>query len=113
MNLALVDYNAINLARATAILEPLAKANEKTVSYTLDVSQFGEWQKIKSDVERNFGTVELLMLNAGASFKPKDGGEPWGDIEYYQKVEFFSQPPRASLETDWQTNPYSRLLPPT
>lgn len=85
MNLALIDNNAANLAKASSILKPLTKANEKTVSYTLDVSQTSEWQNIKSDVEGRFGTIELLMLNAGASFKPRDGN-PWGDIEYHKKV---------------------------
>ncbi|KAL9622417.1 MAG: hypothetical protein Q9160_003261 [Pyrenula sp. 1 TL-2023] len=85
MNLALVDYNATNLEKASSILKPLAKANEKTETYTLDVSQISEWQKIKPDVEAKFGTVELLMLNAGASFKPKDG-DAWADPEYYHKT---------------------------
>ncbi|KAL2370428.1 hypothetical protein RJZ57_005142 [Blastomyces gilchristii] len=32
------------------------------------------------------GGVDLLMLNAGANFKPKVPGMPWEDSEYFQKT---------------------------
>ncbi|KAL9114038.1 MAG: hypothetical protein Q9227_001810 [Pyrenula ochraceoflavens] len=85
MNLALLDINSAHLSKASSILKPLAKNNEKTETYAFDVSQLSEWQKIRPEVEKTFGTVELLMLNAGASFKPQ-GGNPWEDVEYHQKT---------------------------
>lgn len=85
MNIALVDKNEEHLAKAKSVLGSLAKNNEKTETYTLDVSQLAEWQKVKSDFEFKFGSLDFLMLNAGTSFKAKDG-KPWEDPEYHQKV---------------------------
>jgi NAD(P)-dependent dehydrogenase (short-subunit alcohol dehydrogenase family) len=36
-------------------------------------------------VEPKFDSVNLLMLNAGANFKP-EGGEQWKDPEYFRKT---------------------------
>jgi NAD(P)-dependent dehydrogenase (short-subunit alcohol dehydrogenase family) len=37
------------------------------------------------DVESKFDSVNLLMLNAGANFKP-EGGKQWEDPEYFHKT---------------------------
>lgn len=83
MNLALIDINSSNLTKAGQSLK--SKNDEKTETYTMDVSKVSEWQKVKADVESKFGSVDLLMLNAGASFQP-EGGKAWEDPEYFQKT---------------------------
>lgn len=40
---------------------------------------------MKADVESKFGSVDLLMSNAGASFRP-EGGKVWEDPEYFHKT---------------------------
>jgi short-subunit dehydrogenase len=71
MNLALLDLNSANLKKAGEALKP--KNNEKTETYTMDVSSVSDWSKVKADVESKFGSVDLLMLNAGASFRLEGG----------------------------------------
>ncbi len=88
MHLALVDINQDYLTKAKDMLGA-TKNNEKTETYPMDVSQISEWQKLRTDVESKFGGVDLLMLNAGASFKPQDGKQSWEDIDYFFKVSLF------------------------
>lgn len=85
MHLALIDVNSSYLSRAKDLLGASSHI-EKIETYQVDVSQISAWQKLRSDVEEKFGTVDLLMLNAGASFQPKGGNQPWEDIEYFQKA---------------------------
>lgn len=85
MNLALVDINADNLEKAQQQLSREAQSNEKTETYTMDVSQFSAWQSLHQDVTTKFGSVDLLMLNAGTSIKPKDN-KPWEDPDYHAKT---------------------------
>lgn len=85
MHLALVDINQDYLTKAKDVLGA-AKNNEKTETYSMDVSQISEWQKLRTDVEDKFGKVDLLMLNAGASFKPQERKQAWEDIDYFSKV---------------------------
>ena len=84
MHLALVDINTSNLDKAKAVLHS-SKANEKTETYAMDVSQLAQWEKLKSDVESTFGGVDLLILNAGAAPPAKDGNQ-WADVESFQKT---------------------------
>jgi NAD(P)-dependent dehydrogenase (short-subunit alcohol dehydrogenase family) len=83
MNLALLDISSSNLEKAREALKP--KDNEKTETYTMDVSSMSDWSKVRVDVESKFGSVDLLMLNAGAAFQP-EGGKPWEDPEYFHKT---------------------------
>lgn len=83
MNLALLDVSSTNLQKAREVLKP--KNNEKTETYSMDVSSVAEWSKIRADVESKFGSVDLLMLNAGAAFQPA-GGNQWEDTEYFHKT---------------------------
>jgi short-subunit dehydrogenase len=85
MHLALVDINSSYLSKAKDLLSA-SSHNEKIETYRVDASQISGWQKLRSDVESKFGTVNLLMLNAGASFQPKEGKQSWEDIEYFQKA---------------------------
>jgi short-subunit dehydrogenase len=85
MHLALIDVNSSYLSKAKDLLGASSHI-ERIETYQVDVSQISAWQKLRSDVEEKFGTVDLLMLNAGASFQPKEGKQSWEDIEYFQKA---------------------------
>ena len=84
MNLALLDINAANLSKAGEVLKP-KDHQEKTETYAMDVSSLSDWEEVKSDVEQKFGSVDLLMLNAGAGFKPEKG-QAWEDVQYFHKT---------------------------
>lgn len=77
MKLALVDINADNLSKAKAFI------GEETLIQTFakDVSKIEEWNDLRIGVEKSFGAVDFLMLNAGIGLK---GG--WEDTEYFHKV---------------------------
>jgi len=83
MNLALLNISSSNLKKAGEVLKP--KNNEKTETYTMDVSSASDWSKVREDVESKFGSVDLLMLNAGPSFKP-ECSKHWEDPEYFNKT---------------------------
>ena len=77
MKLALVDVNADNLSKAKATIG----GDALTETFLKDVSKIEQWRELKSSVEKSFGTVDFLMLNAGIGLK---GG--WEDTEYFHKV---------------------------
>lgn len=88
MNVALVDINGDHLDRALDKLKTLKSQTEtKTKTYQMDVSQISEWQKLKSSIDSEFGgKVDLLMLNAGAAVKVRDGLTPWTDLEHHSRT---------------------------
>lgn len=83
MNVALLDINGDQLSKAAEVLP--SKSDAKTETYKMDVTSVQDWEKIRKDVESKFGGVDLLMLNAGASFKP-DTQQSWEDVSYFQKT---------------------------
>jgi len=79
MKVVIVDVNAENLSKAVASLK---ESSENDVeSYQVDVSKIEEWKELKGKVEKRFGGVDFLMLNAGIGLS---GG--WEDVNYFQKV---------------------------
>lgn len=88
MNLALVDINGEHLDTALSKLNALKSSSDsKTKTYKMDVSQISEWQKLKSSIDSEFGgKIDLLMLNAGASVKVKEGMSAWTDLEHHTKT---------------------------
>ncbi|OJD17627.1 hypothetical protein AJ78_02277 [Emergomyces pasteurianus Ep9510] len=85
MNLILVDIHAENLATAHSILGDTPTA--KTLTHVMDVGDLASWEYLSRKVGELFPNgVDLLMLNAGASYKPKAPEMPWGDPEYFQKT---------------------------
>jgi NAD(P)-dependent dehydrogenase (short-subunit alcohol dehydrogenase family) len=80
MNVVLVDVNAQALDAAKSSL-----SGEAVLTHVLDVSISADWSKLKEAVESKFGSVELLVLNAGKGMR---GG--FGDEEYF----------RSTLETN-------------
>ncbi|KAL8717131.1 MAG: hypothetical protein Q9225_005597 [Loekoesia sp. 1 TL-2023] len=77
MKLALVDVNTDNLSKAKASIGGEAL----TETFAKDVSRIEQWDDLKSDVEKSFGSVEFLMLNAAVNLK---GG--WEDTGYFHKT---------------------------
>ncbi|KAG9960504.1 short chain dehydrogenase/reductase, partial [Aureobasidium melanogenum] len=89
MNVALVDKSTESLEKAKDVLSNSAKNGQKTEVYDMDVSELAQWRNLKSEVEAKFGNVDLLMLNAGASFKPTQGFgalSTWLDPAYHHKT---------------------------
>lgn len=106
MHLAIVDINPDHLSKAKETLSASSTNNDaKIETYQIDVSQLPEWHKLRSDVENKFGGVDLLMLNAGASFKPQAGKQSWEDMDYFGKVQqtLPSTPKMPSSLTSFQT----------
>ena len=77
MKLALVDNNDQKLSQAKQSLSEGAE----TEIYPLDVSKIEEWKELRGKVEKKFGGVDFLMLNAGIGAKSS-----WEDTEYFHKV---------------------------
>lgn len=77
MKLALVDISADSLSKAKASIGE----EVSTKIFAKDVSKIEQWHDLKTEVEKSFGTVDFLMLNAGIGLK---GG--WEDSEYFHKV---------------------------
>ncbi|PGH14550.1 hypothetical protein AJ80_05870 [Polytolypa hystricis UAMH7299] len=87
MNLILIDVHAENLAKAHLILPDTATA--KTMTHAMDVSDLSSWEFLREKVTERFPEgIDFLVLNAGASFKPKtgEGKKMWEDLEYFQKT---------------------------
>ncbi|KAH0041081.1 short chain dehydrogenase/reductase, partial [Aureobasidium melanogenum] len=89
MNVALVDKSTESLEKAKDVLSGTAKTGQKTEVYDMDVSELAQWRNLKSEIEAKFGNVDLLMLNAGASFKPTQGFgalSTWLDPAYHHQT---------------------------
>ncbi|KAI5254077.1 short chain dehydrogenase/reductase [Aureobasidium subglaciale] len=89
MNVALVDKSTEGLEKAKEILSGSARNGQKTEVYDMDVSELPQWRSLKSEIEAKFGLVDLLVLNAGASFKPSQGFGAlgtWLDPSYHHKT---------------------------
>ena len=89
MNLALVDNNASNLSRAKETLSsssPSSSSSTKTKTeiYTVDVTQSSQWSDLKSKIEKDFGTIDFLMLNAGIGLSWDSS--KWSSEEYWRKT---------------------------
>jgi threonine dehydrogenase-like Zn-dependent dehydrogenase len=77
MKLAIVDHNKESLAFAKAAFAEGVDVE----TYETDVSKIDQWTDLKQKVEKRFGGINLLMLNAGTSGKPS-----WEDTDYFHKV---------------------------
>lgn len=80
MKLVVVDIDPDTLARAKVELSKAGAAEVET--YTVDVAKDEEWAKLKADVLKRFGSVELLALNAGTAGK----GSQWGEKAGFEKI---------------------------
>ena len=81
MKLMMVDLGGPALERAKA--EVSENAQSEVLAVATDVSQFAELQRLHSEVAQRFGTVSVLMNNAGIGNNP---GLPWENGEAWQKL---------------------------
>ncbi|EED17399.1 short chain dehydrogenase/reductase [Talaromyces stipitatus ATCC 10500] len=79
------DNNKGNLSK---LADEFPSGSDVTIStFEMDVSNVQDWDRIQRDVlALHPGGVDLLMLNAGGSFKPAAGKTNWRDPEYFQKT---------------------------
>ena len=77
MKLAIADINPETLATAKSSFQQDAEVE----TYNVDVSSTDAWKKLKIEVGRRFGGINLLVLNAGVG--PKSG---FDDVEPFHKV---------------------------
>jgi NADP-dependent 3-hydroxy acid dehydrogenase YdfG len=85
MGLVLVDIHADNLAKVHSALGDAPMT--KTITHAMDVSEESSWEFLREKVIQYFPAgIDLLMLNAGVSVKPKESKSPWEDLEYFNKV---------------------------
>lgn len=75
MRVAIVDINKEHLALAKTTL------GDRTSTFEVDVSKIEEWSELKKSVERDFGRIDLLALNAGVG-----GKGTWTDTPYFHKI---------------------------
>jgi len=76
MRVAVVDRNKETLAKAKETLQ-----SSDVETYDVDVSKLEQWKGLKESVEKKFGTVDFLMLNAGIGLRGT-----WGDDDYFHKI---------------------------
>lgn len=84
MRLALIDNNASNLSRAKSALSSSSTSSSpspKLETYQVDVSQISQWRSLRTQIEKDFGTVDFLMLNAGIGLKWEG---QWEDEKYWE-----------------------------
>ncbi|KAK8240984.1 hypothetical protein IWZ00DRAFT_52796 [Phyllosticta capitalensis] len=79
MRLAIGDMDPNTLSKAKA---DLSKDGADVETYAIDVSKQDQWEQLKGDVMKRFGSVELLVLNAGTAAK----GSRWGEAEGFEKI---------------------------
>ena len=79
MHITLVDLHESSLAAAKTSLEQESQGAVETIA--ADVGDTEAWAQIKEGVLKQFGAVDLLVLNAGMTRK---GG--WEDVSYWRDV---------------------------
>ena len=92
MHLALVDIDGSNLEKAKCALSDSSGSALKIETFVLDTSNRAGWADVATKVKDGFKDVDVLLLNAGATFRPKEQPanssilKPWLDTEYWEKV---------------------------
>lgn len=93
MHLALADIDRNNLAKAKEVLAGL-NSSLQTETYVFDVADSSAWKVVAQQIAGTFPQVDLVVLNAGKSYKATGHAEegrlkPWVDSEYWKKVREF------------------------
>ncbi|PTB38758.1 uncharacterized protein TrAFT101_006785 [Trichoderma asperellum] len=78
MKLLLVDRNAEALEKAKA---EVGSSSSDVATSVLDVSKLEGWASLRDEAAKTFGSIELLVLNAGMGAKGT-----WGDSDYFRTV---------------------------
>ena len=81
MTLVMADLGGAALDRAAAEVAELAQ-NDVLAAAT-NVSELGQLQRLRAEIEQRFGSVSVLMNNAGVGNNP---GLPWENGEAWQKL---------------------------
>ena len=81
MTLVMVDLGGDALERAAAEVAEIAESD--VLAAATDVSQRSQVERLRAEVEGRFGTVSLLMNNAGVGKNP---GLPWENGDAWQKL---------------------------
>jgi NAD(P)-dependent dehydrogenase (short-subunit alcohol dehydrogenase family) len=82
MKVCMADANRRALEAAAAKLRATAARPDDVRSFTVDVSNFDDVERLKTSVYEAFGEVALLMNNAGIG----GGGGPFGDRAKWRRV---------------------------
>ena len=82
MKVCMADANRRALEAAAAKLRATAARPDDVRSFTVDVSNFDDVERLKTSVYEAFGEVALLMNNAGIG----GGGGPLGDRAKWRRV---------------------------
>lgn len=93
MKVLLADINRESLQKAKAELIGENGAESDVVTAEVDVSQVDAWEGLKKTAISAFGSIELLVLNAGVQARGT-----WGDQAYFNKVYFNSSEDIALTE---------------
>lgn len=83
MKVLLVDNNADALQSAKSEILAIGGSGADVLTSQTDVSQIESWKSLKRTAISAFGSIELLMLNAGVGARGS-----WGDGDYFEKVRF-------------------------
>ncbi|KAM0450035.1 hypothetical protein ACHAO4_006914 [Trichoderma viride] len=78
MRLLLVDRNAEALEKAKA---EVGSSSSDVATSVLDVSKLEGWASLRDQAAKTFGSIELLVLNAGVGARGT-----WGDNDYFRTV---------------------------
>ncbi|KAM0483774.1 hypothetical protein ACHAPX_002270 [Trichoderma viride] len=78
MKLLLVDRNAEALEKAKA---EVGSSSSDVATSVLDVSKLEDWASLRDQAAKTFGSIELLVLNAGVGARGT-----WGDDDYFRTV---------------------------
>jgi len=81
MKIVMADLGGAALERAAAEVAALAESD--VLAAATDVSQRSQMQRLHAEVEQRFGTVSVLMNNAGVGNNP---GLPWENGDAWQKL---------------------------
>lgn len=93
MHLALLDIDEENLSKAKNSLAGL-DSSLKTEAYAIDVGDVTAWKQISERLRNSFPEIDLVVLNAGKSYKPQEQTKgrlnPWLDGSYWRNVSWIS-----------------------
>ncbi|RFU82057.1 short chain dehydrogenase reductase [Trichoderma arundinaceum] len=78
MKLLLVDRNAEALEKAKA---EVGSPSSDVATSVLDVSKLDGWASLRDQATKTFGSIELLVLNAGMGARGT-----WGDSDYFKNI---------------------------
>jgi len=81
MTLVMADFGGKALERAAAEVAEVAEGD--LLAAATDVSQVAQLQRLRDEVASRFGSVSVLMNNAGVGNHP---GLPWENGEAWQKL---------------------------